>query len=212
MTRTQLKTSILWIVVENGVTVVSAFVLIACARLIGPHAFGLASIAFFIGSLAETLVATPFNDSLIQRRKLDVSVIDTAHTSMVSLGLIVSLSLVLLGPVFAWIFHEPQLFALIAVQGSTCFLLGLRGAPEAIIVRKLRFKSLSLRNIAAKTASSIIYVGLALAGAGAWSLTWSNVAFSFIATWMIWEHPSESQNCGGASPRPSSSSTLASSI
>lgn len=186
MTRHQLKTSILWIVVENVVTVVSAFILIACARLIGTHAFGLASIAFFVGSLAETLVATPFNDSLIQRRTLDVSVIDTAHTSMVSLGLIVSFSLCLLGPVFAWIFHEPQLFALIAVQGTTCFLLGLRGAPEAVIVRKLRFKSLSLRNIAAKTASSLIYVGLAVAGAGAWSLTCSNVAFAFIATCMIW--------------------------
>jgi O-antigen/teichoic acid export membrane protein len=186
MTRNQLKTSILWIVVENVVTVISAFVLIACARLIGTHAFGLASIAFFVGSLAETLVATPFNDSLIQRRKLDVSVIDTAHTSMVGLGLIVSLSLCLLGPVFAAMFHEPQLFALIAVQGTTCFLVGLRGAPEAVIVRKLRFRSLSLRNIAAKTASSLMYVGLALGGAGAWSLTLSNVAFAFIATCMIW--------------------------
>jgi O-antigen/teichoic acid export membrane protein len=186
MDRHQLKTSILWIVVENVVTVISAFVLIACARLIGTHAFGLASIALFVGSLAETLVATAFNDSLIQRRTLDVSVIDTAHTSMVCVGLFVSLSLVLLGPVFAWIFHEPQLFALIAVQGTTCFLMGLRGAPEAIIVRKLRFKSLSLRNITAKTASSLLYVGLALAGAGAWSLTCSNVAFAFIATCMIW--------------------------
>lgn len=186
MPRPQLKTSILWILVENFVTVISAFVLIACAHIIGTHAFGLASIAFFVGSLAETLVATPFNDSLIQRRNLDVSVIDTAHTSMVSLGLMVSLSLVLVGLLFAWIYSEPQLFALIAVQGSTCFLLGLRGAPEAIIVRKLRFKSLSLRNIAAKTASSLLYVVLALAGAGAWSLTCSNVAFALIATGMIW--------------------------
>jgi O-antigen/teichoic acid export membrane protein len=186
MTRLQLKTSILWIVVENLVTVISAFVLIACARLIGTHAFGLASIAFFIGTLAETLVATPFNDSLIQRRKLDVSVIDTAHTSMMCLGIIISLSLILLGPVFAWIFGEPQLFALIAVQGTTCFWVGLRGAPEAVIVRKLRFKSLSLRNIAAKTVSSLLYIGLALGGAGAWSLTLSNVAFAFTATCMIW--------------------------
>jgi O-antigen/teichoic acid export membrane protein len=186
MNRHQLKTSILWIIVENSVTVLGAFVLIACARIIGTHAFGLASIAFFVGTLAETLVATPFNDSLIQRRYLSVSVIDTAHTSMVSLGLIVSLSLVALGPVFAWIYHEPQLFALIAVQGTTCFLLGWRGAPEAIIVRKLRFKSLSLRNITAKTVSSLMYVGMALAGAGAWALTCSNVAFALIATCMIW--------------------------
>jgi O-antigen/teichoic acid export membrane protein len=99
----QFKTSIAWVITENFVTIIAAFILIASARVMGPHAFGLASIAFFVGSLAETLVATPFAESLIQRRGLTASVIDTAHTSMTVVGLAVSATLCLLGPFFALI-------------------------------------------------------------------------------------------------------------
>jgi O-antigen/teichoic acid export membrane protein len=171
----QFKTSIAWVITENFVTIIAAFILIASA-----------SIAFFVGSLAETLVATPFAESLIQRRGLTASVIDTAHTSMTVVGLAVSATLCLLGPFFAWIYSEPKLFPLIAVQGCTCMLLGLRGAPEAILSKKLRFKALSIRNITAKCAGAILCIALALAGAGAWSLILGNVAFAFVATCMIW--------------------------
>ena len=186
MRKHRLKHSILWILLENAVAMLAAFILIASARAMGTHAFGLASIAFFVGSLAETLVATPFAESLIQRRWMSVSVIDTAHTAMVCLGLAVWLALVALGPVFAWLYKEPALSALIALQGTTCLLLGLRGAQEAVLARKLRFKALSLRSIAAKCFGAFVCAGCAVAGAGAWSLILGNVAYAATATGMIY--------------------------
>ena len=129
MRRPDLKSSVLWVLVENVVTLLAAVLsTIFTAHIIGPEAFGVASIAFFVGSLAETLVNTPFAEALIQRSRLDVAVIDTAHTAMVFAGGVTFLLLCGLAPVIAWTYARPQLTALIMVQGCTCILLGLRGA------------------------------------------------------------------------------------
>lgn len=186
MKRLDIKSSFLWILAESGVTLLAALAsVLFAARIIGPQEFGLASIAVFVGALAETLVATPFAEALIQRRTLNVDVLDTAFTAMTLAGIGVFLILCVASPLIAAIYGTPELIALICVQAATCILLGLRGAPEAYFSRKLRFKMLAKRGIAAKIASAVVAVGLALGGAGAWSIVLANLAFSSVSTLMV---------------------------
>ena len=114
-----------------------------------------------------------------------MSAINAAFTAMLAIG--VSVYLILLGSagLLASLYDKPGLVALLAVQGTTCLLAGLRGVPEAIMSRKLRFNQLAVRNIVAKIASAIVSLIAAMLGMGAWSVILGNVAYAFGTTVMV---------------------------
>lgn len=171
---------------ESFVTLVSALlVTIWVARIIEPGPFGLAAIALFIGTIAETIVLTPFAEAIVRRRNLDVGVLDTAHTATVTLSLVVAAGTAASAPLFAEIYQQPDLAPLIAVQSLATLCHGLRSAPEAVLSRKMRFRALAKRGIAAKTLSAGLTIALALAGTGAWSLVVGNVAFAAISALLV---------------------------
>lgn len=182
-----LRVSFAWAGAESFVNILAALSMtLLVGRIIGPVEFGLAAIAYLFGSLAEVVVITPFADPLIQRRRFDVAVVDAAFSAMVAVGAGVYLLILIAAPLLARLYDKPMLTALLAVQGTTCLFAGLRGCPEAILARKLRFRALSIRNIVAKTAGAAMSVTAALLGMGAWSIILGNVAFAASATVMIW--------------------------
>ncbi len=181
--RLDLKAGFSWGAAEGAVTILASLLsVVVVARIVGPHAFGLASLTFLIVSFAELLVFVPFVDALIQRRRVTGAVLDSAFTAMLVAGLAVFAGVCALGPVLARLLDAPELPWLLVVQASTCLLVALRGAGEAHLARGLFFKALAVRNILAKAASAGVAVALALAGAGAWSLVIGNVAYGLAAT------------------------------
>jgi O-antigen/teichoic acid export membrane protein len=114
-----------------------------------------------------------------------MAVMDAAFTAMLATGAALYLLILAAAPLLAWLYGAPTLTALLAVQGSTCVLRALRGAPEAILARKLRFRALAIRNIAAKVAGTGAALATAALGCGAWSVILGNVAFAAIATLTI---------------------------
>ena len=182
-----IKTSVLWSLAEAAVTLATSLVMVLfVARLIGPHAFGLAAIATFAGALAETLVAIPFSDPLIQRRDVDEVVVNTAHSCMSLAGAVAFLLMLSASPLIAHAYGAPELVGLVAVQGLTCLALGMRGAREAMLAKGLAFRSLAIRGMAAKLSGGIASVVLALSGAGAWSIIIGNVMYAAAATALVW--------------------------
>lgn len=177
--RQNLRSSFVWAGAESVVNILAALsTTLLIGRIIGPTEFGLAAVAYLFGSLAEVVVATSFVDPLIQRRRLDMSVVDTAFTAMVAVGAAMYLLILISAPLMARLYDMPELVGLLAVQGTTCVFLGVRGAPEAMLSRKLRFKALSIRSIVAKLASALVSLGPALLGMGAWSIILGNAAFA----------------------------------
>jgi O-antigen/teichoic acid export membrane protein len=184
--RQNVRSSVAWAGVEGIVNVLAALcTTLFVARLIGPTEFGLAAIAYLLGTLAEIIVSTPFVDPLIQRRRLDRSLVDVVFTAMIMLGTGIYLFIVLAAPFVARLYHKPDLAALLIVQGTTCLFTGVRSVPEAVMARKLRFSQISARGIAAKFASTLVSVAAALLGLGAWSIILGNVAFAASATAMV---------------------------
>tara|TARA_B100000378_G_scaffold234446_1_gene200518 strand:- start:10844 stop:12280 length:1437 start_codon:yes stop_codon:yes gene_type:complete len=177
-----LRGSIAWGSAEAFVALFTAIVVsLAAGRIIGPAAFGLGSLAFLIVSLAETIIAMPFSEALVRRRYWSVRIIDAAFAGAMIAGTAVFLLLFLLAPLFADWLDEPDLTWLIRVQALTCLLLGIRGIPEAVFARKLRFRILSRCNMTAKLVGGSLTIGLALAGFGAWCVVLGNVGFAFVA-------------------------------
>ncbi len=174
-----LRSSFAWSAAESVTNILAAVATtVLVGRIIGPAAFGLAALAWLFGSLAEVLVTTPLVDPLIQRRQLDVPVVDTAFTTMMATGTLLYLLILATAPFLAWLYDKPELTGLLAVQGTTCLLTAVRGVPEALLARELRFKALALRGIVAKIAGALVAIGAAGLHAGAWSIILGNVAFA----------------------------------
>lgn len=178
--------SLPWVAADSAVSLIAGMLLaLVLARIIGPEAFGLAAAAQLLGSLAEAFVATPFVEALVQRRRLDVRVADAAFVGMLATGLTCFVALCALAWPLAHLWGVPTLAPLIVIQAATCPLLALRGVPEAIFARKMRFRILAIRNIVAKLAGVVVGIGCALAGAGPWSVIAANVTFAATATALV---------------------------
>lgn len=186
MTRTGLKSFLPWVVADSAVSLASAILLaLVVARLIGPVEFGIGGTAILLGSIAETLVALPFSEALIQRRKLDTRISDAAFVGMAITGTLAFLALCALAVPIARAFGVPGLAALIVAQATTCLFLAARGVPEALLARKLRFKALAIRNIAAKFLSAVAALACVALGGGAWSIVLANIVFAATSTAMV---------------------------
>ena len=184
--RQNVRSSVAWAGAESFVNILAALcTTLVVGRIIGPTEFGLAAVAYLLGTLAELLVATPFVDPLIQRRRLDGALVDATFTAMVAVGAGVYLLILISAPLMATLYDKPALQPCSAVQGTTCLFTGARGVPEAIMSRKLRFTQISVRSIVAKIASSLVSLIAALLGMGAWSIIFGNVAFAVGTTAMV---------------------------
>jgi O-antigen/teichoic acid export membrane protein len=184
--RQNLRSSLVWVGAESFITILAAMcTTLVVARIIGPTEFGIAAVAYLVGSLAEVIVTTPFVDPLIQRRCLDNRLINAGFTAMFAAGLVLYLLILASAPLIARLYGHPALIGLLAAQGTTCVFLGLRGVPEALLARKLRFNLISIRGIIAKIAGAVVSLMAALAGMGAWSIILGNVAAAASSAIMI---------------------------
>jgi O-antigen/teichoic acid export membrane protein len=184
--RQNFSSSLVWVGAESAINILAAVCMtLVVGRIIGPTEFGLAAVAYLVGSLAEVLVITPFYDPLIQRRRLDAPLLNAGFTAMVGMGVATYLVILLIAPLLAFLYDKPALTALLAVQGTTCLFTGLRGAPEAMLARKLRFRMISVRSIVAKVVAAVLAMLAAVLGLGAWSVIIGNVTFACISTVMV---------------------------
>ncbi|HTI83738.1 MAG TPA: oligosaccharide flippase family protein [Acetobacteraceae bacterium] len=184
--RQKVRSSVAWATLEGFVNILAAICMtLVVGRIIGPTEFGIAAIAWLVGTFAEIFVTTPFVDPLIQRRGLNKSAVNAAFTAMLAVGVLVYLILLGSAGFLARLYDKSGLVALLAVQGTTCLFAGMRGVPEAIMSRKLRFNQLAVRNIVAKIASAVVSLIAAMLGMGAWSVILGNVAYAFGTTAIV---------------------------
>src|SRR5664279_56126 len=119
--RRNIRRSVMWAGAESVINILAALcATLIVGRIIGPQEFGLAAVAFLIGSFAEIFVGTPFYEPLIQRRQLDASLVDAAFTAMVGTSAVVYMIILASAPLLAWIYDQPSLTGLLVVQGTTC--------------------------------------------------------------------------------------------
>lgn len=183
-----LNQAVLWALMEAVISIPSALAtIVIVARIIGPEQFGLAAMAALLGSLAELMIAAPFVEAIVQRRKLDVRDIDAAFAGILITGTFMFMALCISAFVLSDVYDSPLLGQLLLVQATTCLMTAVRIIPEAVLTKKFRFKAISIRTMSAKTVSALVSIGLALAGWGAFSVVIGNVAFALVSLALVWK-------------------------
>lgn len=139
-------------------------------RLLVPGDYGLMGLATIVtGFLAlfNHLGAIP---ALIQKPEIDDTLIRQVF------GLLLVSNLVLYGivfagaPYFAAFFGQSRLLEILPVSGIVLILGALAAVPNALLQRELKFKSISLIELASTVTASLAVLFLAVLGFGVWAL------------------------------------------
>jgi PST family polysaccharide transporter len=142
-------------------------------------------------ALVFLAVANTFRDlgtssALVRRKEFSNEIASTVFWINALLGLAGCLFLIALAPLAAVMYREPRVTSVLAVVAISFVLANLNAVPEATLVRAMAFRQLTLIQLTAAIASTVCGVGLALGGAGVWSLVGALLVEHATSTLMLW--------------------------
>jgi O-antigen/teichoic acid export membrane protein len=158
------------------------------ARLLTPSEFGLVAFATLVTGFLDTVSDLGVGQALIVVRDDDEAheKANTAWTLTVSIGLGLTLLSFALAPVAASFFDEPKLNTLLPLLGLNFLIRGLSAIHFAFAERDINFRARTIAEMSDVMVRGATGIGLALAGAGAYSLVGGYLAGSIALTASLW--------------------------
>lgn len=175
-----------------GVIVQTAFTA-AISRLLDDSVFGLIAVAQLSLRFGSYMTELGLGKALIQKPTLDDHEIRTGFTSATLLGLLVAAGAFALAPLLATVFKEPDVIRPLQAMSVTMVPLGAGMTANALAKRQMRFRELGLISLVSYIVGyPIVGIGLALSGAGVWSLVGAAIVQSTMQamlTYVVVRHP-----------------------
>ena len=178
---------VFWTALGNWGTQLSAFLVFALlSHLLEPRGFGLVALASVFVGLIQVIASQGMLDAIVQREEVDPEHLDSAF--WLSVGFSATLAAALAGGAYplAHGLDEPQLAPVLAVLGLGLPIASAGLVQRAILLRRLAFRDLTLRMLAASLVGGVCGVGAALAGLGVWSLVVQNLTNITAGTLIVW--------------------------
>jgi O-antigen/teichoic acid export membrane protein len=166
-----------WTLLTYATTrVMTVLTTLALARLLAPADFGLFAMATLAMELLSVFSGLWLGAALILRTDLDRRGEGTVLTLLMAAGALLALILVVLAPAAAAFFGEPRLAGIAAVLSTVLLVSGVNWFYETLLQRELAFGRRFASQVVRTLAFSAVALGLALAGAGVWSLALAYLA------------------------------------
>ncbi len=155
------------------------------ARVLTPNEFGLVAFALVVitiadvigdGGVAQSLVYLPRN-----RRTTDAALLAAVLFSSVLV-----LLAVVMAPLVAGFFDQEEVTGLLRVLSLSLLLGATASVPEALLRRDLRFRRAVVATLVKAAVTGLVSIGLAVGGAGAWSLVWGQLGGLLAYNVVIW--------------------------
>lgn len=166
-------------------TFAAAVLFYAASRVLGPAEFGVVALAASIVTIASAVAPAAFGEALIQRQDLSKSHIDTVF--WLCMGAAVVLYILVLGiaaPMAEWL-DEPLVAILLPLIGVKLGFEMLAVVPNALVVRRMRYRALAARTAIANAVAAAVCLALLAAGKGIWALAISQVANVAVAALVV---------------------------
>ena len=163
------RKSLIWVAAESGANALLLLVtMLVMARLVGPAAFGAASVAIGLIQLTNIFVEYLFHDAIILHEDIDDAILNGLFVIVQIIALCflaISLAAALWAPVqiaqIAWLSF-----------GAACSLpfSGMVGIWNARLRRSFHYRDVAKASICGRLAGAVLGVSAALYGLDAWSL------------------------------------------
>ena len=170
-----------------GSQFISFLLFLALARLLEPEVFGLVALAAVFIDFIQLFANQGFSDAIVQRAELDSEHLDTAF--WVSIGLTSAFTVfgVLFAPTVAALLGEARLAPILVALSFSFPLTGLSSTQQAILQRRMDFRSLAVRTLVAVTIGGVVGLVAALSGAGVWSLVAQTLVGRLAGVLVLWK-------------------------
>ena len=157
------------------------------ARLLAPSEFGLVALALTFTVVLDAVSDVGVSQALIIVKDDELyDKADTAWTVSDIIGAMLAVVAAALGPLAATFFDEPALTPMLAVVGLNFLLRALGVTHFALAQRELDFRSRTKAELTDVVVRGAAGIGLALAGAGAYSLVIGYLVGSAALTATLW--------------------------
>lgn len=158
------------------------------ARLLTPEDFGLlamaSSLTVFVGNLRD--FGLPL--ATVHRETVDHQQVSALFWINLKLNFLTTLFMVLTAPALAWFYGEGRLTAMTLVMAVGFFCLSLTDQHKSLLMRQMRFGSLTFIEVGSVLTGIIVGIGAALLGARYWALALQFLADTLtrsITTWLV---------------------------
>ncbi|WP_432547365.1 lipopolysaccharide biosynthesis protein [Kineococcus sp. SYSU DK004] len=169
-----------------GLQAVRMVSIVVLARLLTPDDYGLMAMAWVITGFVSTVGSLGLSEAVVQRAKVTHAQASTLFWLNIALGAVLMLLVAASAPLLAMFYGRQELVAVTIVL-STTFLLGaLTVQHQAVLLRRLQFRTLALRNFAGGVTEIAVSIVAALMGAGYWSLVYGQLAGVVLNVVVLW--------------------------
>lgn len=156
------------------------------ARLLVPEEFGLVAAAAVVIQFLDVVTSGGLDGALIASRSDTEEVANACFYTNVAAGLLMYAVAWFAAPFAADFFRQPDLVPIFRVLALTLPISAFGLVPDAMLQRQLLFRRRTVPTISRNLLKGGTSIGLALAGAGAWSLVFGQIAGEAAATIVAW--------------------------
>lgn len=161
-------------------------VTLVLARLLVPADFGLAAMASVVTMFGGMISEMGFGVAVVQKRELSAEDTSTAFWTSVLLGVVITAGCILTAPLAAAAFNNATVSPIIAWSSVGLMIGALAVTPQAMLVRRLEFRSIALAEITSSLTYAVIAVTMAAQGFGVWSLVIAGLVLGVVRTALLY--------------------------
>lgn len=168
--------------------VASIFIGAILARLLSPEEFGIVAIISVFISFFNLLSNFGISPAIVQNKQLTDKDISSIFSFSLIFGFVLAVSFFFLSPLIASFYDKPILTNLSRLMALAVFFNSLKIVPNALLIKKLKFKEMGLATVIVHIVSGISAIILALTGFSYYALILESILsglFSFIAFYTL---------------------------
>jgi O-antigen/teichoic acid export membrane protein len=152
------------------------------ARLLSPADYGSMALAMVIITFIGFFNEVGIGSAIVQRDKLTASEVNGCFAIAIFAGITLFIATALLSNLIGNAFGDPQLQSMVSVLAVAFVLGAVSTVPQAILRKEMQFKVIAGTTIVSVIVQSVVSLGAAATGHGAWSLVYGFLAGSSIQT------------------------------
>lgn len=176
-----------WSVAQRWVMRVTGFATVAIlTRLLSPEDFGTVTIAMAVLPLIYLLADMGFGTYIVQSDDASQRTLSTVFWYSTGAGLALAGALAVAAPLVGHLLGVPGATPIIYGFTPMVVVVTIGSVPNALLTRRMQFRTIAIRSVAAGLASQVLAVILAFAGFGAWALVAQSVASQVISLAFTW--------------------------
>lgn len=181
------KKGLAWSMIERFATQGVQFLFgIILARLLSPDDYGIITMPLVFLAIAQCIIDSGFSTALIRKPELTEDDLSTAFYFNIGIGILCYAVLFFSSPLIADFYHTPILSSLLKVTALAVLFNPLCAVQQAILTRKIDFKTQAIVSLSGAILSGIVGLSMAYNGFGVWSLVFQQVGGYLIRTILLW--------------------------